>query len=83
MNLNPNKLIDDIAKVDAIMYAIETTYLEIDVVPEARKQHSRAVSAFYVLWDAIHQVEKDLNTMSDDVQPSEESEPTMDSETVE
>lgn len=83
MNLNLNKVIDDIAKVDAIMYAIETTYLEIDVVPEARKQHSRGVSAFYVLWDAIHQVEKDLNVMSGDVQPQEESELMADSETVE
>lgn len=83
MNLNLNKVIDDIAKVDAIMYAIETTYLEIDVVPEARKQHSRGVSTFYVLWDAIHQVEKDIDAMQGDVQPPKESESMVDAETVE
>lgn len=66
MNRNLNEVIDDIAKVDAIMYAIETTYLDIDAVPEERKLHSRGVSAFYVLWDAIHKVEDDINKLSCD-----------------
>ena len=36
MNRNLNEAIFDIAKVEAIMFAFENTYLELDVAPADR-----------------------------------------------
>ena len=58
------KLIDakfDIEKADALMYAIETTYLNIDVKPEEEERRDKGVYAFYALWDIIKKVSKELD----------------------
>lgn len=67
MNKNLNEAIVDIAKADALMYAIENTYLDsIDVEPEDLQLYNRGVSAFYALWDIIHKTAEDLNKLSGD-----------------
>ena len=56
MNRNLNEAIFDIAKVEAIMFAFENTYLELDVAPADRARADMATNAFYALWDAIRKV---------------------------
>lgn len=60
MNRNLNEAIFDIAKVEAIMFAFENTYLELDVAPADRARADMATDAFYALWDAIRKVSDDL-----------------------
>lgn len=66
MNTNIEKAIVDLQKVDGIMYAIENSCLDLDVMPESQKQLSYGVGAFYSLWDAIHKVAEDLEKLSCD-----------------
>ncbi len=66
MNANLNKAISDLDKVDALMYAIENAFLDIEVVPEDRKKYDRGTGAFYALWDAIKKVSDDLDRLADD-----------------
>lgn len=66
MNKNLNKSLFDIEKVNAVMYAIEATYLGIEVVPEELEKADKAVHAFYALWDCIKQVQNDLEILAGD-----------------
>lgn len=66
MNAHLNKAIDDLGKVEAIMYAIENTYLSLDVVPKDRERAEKAESAFYALWDMIRSVKEDLTALDED-----------------
>lgn len=67
MNKNLNEAIFDIAKADALMYAIENTYLDtVEVEPKDRELHNRGVSAFYALWDVIRKTSKDLDKLYED-----------------
>ena len=50
MNRNLNEAIFDIAKVEAIMFAFENTYLELDVAPADRARADMATDAFYAIW---------------------------------
>ena len=43
MNRNLNEAIFDIAKVEAIMFAFENTYLELDVAPADRARADMAM----------------------------------------
>ena len=63
MNRNLNEAIFDIAKVEAIMFAFENTYLELDVAPADRARADMATDAFYALWDAIRKVSDDLDRL--------------------
>lgn len=63
------KLIDaifDIEKAESLMYAIENTYLDLDVVEEEIERKKRGVAAFYALWDCITQAKADLEKASCD-----------------
>ncbi len=66
MNKNLFNAISDNEKVDALMYAIESTYLDIEIVPEEFEKVNRAINAFYALWDAIHKVAEDLEKLAED-----------------
>lgn len=66
MNRNLNDAMFDIAKVDAIMYAIEKAYLDFEVEPEDREWMDRGAYMFYALWDAIQKVADDLDRLSGD-----------------
>ena len=66
MNRNLNEAIFDIAKVEAIMFAFENTYLELDVAPADRTRADMATDAFYAIWDAIRKVSDDLDRLAGD-----------------
>lgn len=66
MNRNLNEAIFDIAKVEAIMFAFENTYMELDVAPADRARADMATDAFYALWDAIRKVSDDLDRLAGD-----------------
>lgn len=48
------------------MYAIEMSYLDIDVAPEEFERMDRLTHAFYALWDIIKEVADDLNKLQGD-----------------
>ena len=64
MNRNLQKAIFDIGKVDAIMYAIEHTY--IDDPDDDQEAKNRAAYAFYALWDSIKALSEDLDRLAAD-----------------
>lgn len=64
MNENLLKAVQEIGKADAIMYAIEKCYLDIDDVEEEQEIAERRVYAFYALWDAIHNAKTAIDEMS-------------------
>ena len=64
MNRNLNEAILDIAKADALMYAIENTYLDADDDQNDKEFRNRKAGAFYAVWDSIHKVEEDLDNLS-------------------
>lgn len=66
MNVNLEKAILDLDKVDALMYAIENSFLDLEVLPESKVKFDRGTSAFYALWDAIHKVSDDLDKLAGD-----------------
>lgn len=63
MNKEVSKARDDINKVDALMFAIENTYLDYTVAPEEKKRYNRGAEVFYLLWDAIQQVSDDIESL--------------------
>lgn len=56
MNRNLNEAIFDIAKVEAIMFAFENTYLELDVAPADRARADMATDAIYAVNDVRRRV---------------------------
>lgn len=67
MNRNVERAQLDIEKVDAIMKAIENTYLDLEVVPDEAEKYDSAVTAFYALWDLVGQVREDINRLTKDL----------------
>ena len=49
MNMNLMNAIDKAQKADSRRYAIETSYLDVDVAPEEQERVNRGASAFYLL----------------------------------
>lgn len=66
MNRNLQKALFDIGKVDAVMYAIERTY--IDAPEDDQEARNRAAYAFYALWDSIKALSEDLDRLAADGQ---------------
>ena len=66
MNKNLEKAMLDIEKVDAIMYAIEAAYLDIEFVPEERERAERAMNTFYALRDEVRRVADDIDRLCGD-----------------
>lgn len=67
MNRNVERAQLDIEKVDAVMKAIENTYLDFEVVPDETEKYDSAVTAFYALWDLVGQVREDINRLTKDL----------------
>ena len=63
MNQKISKTMIDVAKVDALMYAIESAYIGTKI--ETMEMLDRTENAFYALWDAIKMVQQDLNDLED------------------
>lgn len=66
MNKHVETAIIDADKVDGLMYAYEHTYLDFDVGPDEEELMSRAENTFYLLWDAMNAVRRDLKVIQDD-----------------
>lgn len=66
MNVNLNRAIFGISEADALMFAIERSYLDLDVKPEELERMDRGTHAFYALWDIIKGVADDLNKLQGD-----------------
>lgn len=68
MNRNLNEAIFGIGKVDALMSAIESCCLDIEVAPEERGKSELLGYLFYVLWDEIKKLSGDLERLCEDCQ---------------
>ena len=66
MNRILEQAIFETGKADAIMFAIENSYLEFDIVPEEKERYNRSVFSFYAVWDIIKSVQKQLDELSAD-----------------
>ena len=60
MNQNLNEVLFDVAKLDALMFAIECSYIG---VPRDAETANRAAGAFYAVWDIIKKLDSDLTRM--------------------
>ena len=65
-----NRILEDIIfemnKADALMFAIEGSYLEFDILPEEKERYDRSVFSFYAVWDIIKSVQKHLDELTAD-----------------
>ena len=66
MNSNLREAIENAGKADALMYAIEQSYLDFDIITEECELADRAVFAFYALWDSIKAVRDCLSRLEGD-----------------
>ncbi len=66
MNRNLNEAIAAAERADALMFAIESCYLDFDILPEEMERANRGVHTFYALWDAIHAVREELEKLEGD-----------------
>ena len=66
MNRHLSRAIQQIEKVEALMYAYEKTYLDLEVEPEERAKADLAISTFYAIWDYIKEVAGDLELLEGD-----------------
>lgn len=66
LNKNLENAMYDIEKVDGLMYAIETSFLDIEVKDHEFKRAEAGINTFYALWDAVKKVRKDIDKLKDD-----------------
>lgn len=66
MNKNLENALSDICKADGVMYAIENTYLDIEVYDDQVEKAMKAESTFYALWDIIKNVQDSLERLAGD-----------------
>ena len=66
MNRHLSRAIQQMEKAEALMYAYEKTYLDIEVEPEERAKADMAISTFYAIWDYIREVAADLELLEGD-----------------
>lgn len=66
MNQHLNRAVQQIEKVEALMYAYERVYLDLEVEPEERAKADLAISTFYAIWDYVREVAADLELLEGD-----------------
>lgn len=66
MNQHLSRAIQRVERVDALMYAYERVYLDLNVDPEDRARADMAISTFYAIWDYIKEVAQDLELVEGD-----------------
>ena len=66
MNKNLIKAIRGAEQIDAMMFAFENTYLDVEVSPEHMERANRGVCAFYALWDAVESLRIHLDNLAGD-----------------
>lgn len=66
MNANLKNAINDIAKVNGILYSMESAFGGIHFAAESLEEASHCINTFYALIDAAHKVEEDLERLAED-----------------
>lgn len=66
MNKNLNEAIAAVERADALMFAIESCYLDFDILPEEMERANRGVHTFYALWDAVRFARAELEKLEGD-----------------
>ena len=66
MNKNLNDAITAADRAEAMMYAIESCYLDFDIIPEEMEMANRAAATFYAAWNAIKEVRSALDRLDGD-----------------
>lgn len=66
MNKNLNDAIAAVERADALMFAIESCFLDFDILPEEMERANRGVHTFYALWDAVRSARAELEKLEGD-----------------
>ena len=66
MNKNLNDAIAAVERADALMFAIESCFLDFDILPEDMERANRGVHTFYALWDAVRSARAKLEKLEGD-----------------
>ena len=66
MNQHLSRAIQRVERAEALMYAYEKVYLDLEVDPEDRARADMAISTFYAIWDYIKEVAGDLGLLEGD-----------------
>lgn len=66
MNQHLNRAIQRLERIEALMYAYEKVYLDLEVEPEEREKADMAISTFYAIWDYVKEVAGDLELLEGD-----------------
>ena len=66
MNANLKNAINDIAKVNGILYAMENAFGGIHFAPESLEEASHCINTFYALKDAAKRVHEDIEKLDGD-----------------
>ena len=66
MNQHLTKAAEAAAKADALMYAIETCYMDPDVDAPDPERTRREEATFYALWDAIRSAQTEIERLEGD-----------------
>ena len=66
MNKNLNDAIAAVERADALMFAIESCFLDFDILPEEMERATRGAHTFYALWDAVRSARAELEKLEGD-----------------
>lgn len=66
MNMELVDAISNAEKIDALMYAIERSFFDIEVVPADAKKANYAVNVFYSMWDIVKNLSANLEQLEKD-----------------
>lgn len=66
MNMNLSEALSDVAKIDALMYAIERSFFDIGVDPEDLAKADRGMNVFYAMWDVVGSLSNNLEKLAGD-----------------
>ncbi len=66
MNRNLERAIENLRKVEALMYAYEATYLDVNLREEDHELIDNRMYAFMAIQDAVTTVTKDLDRLAGD-----------------
>lgn len=66
MNMNLIDAISNVGKIDALMYAIERSFFDIEVNPADMKKADRAMNVFYATWGIVDSLAANLEQLEKD-----------------
>lgn len=66
MNMNLIDAISNVGKIDALMYAIERSFFDIEVNPADMKKADRAMNVFYATWGIVDSLSANLEQLEKD-----------------